>query len=167
MGWCFARAMTGAPVSSYCQNPESCGRAPVVPFLCRCRLRAATIFSIGRMERSVLAIRFFRSDMNELRDLAGQVYYGNTLRNWAIALIVFVLLFTVLPLIRAVIRNRFRKLRPQQSRATLEIVVAVMNRTTRLFLIAVAIWLSTRSLTIPSRLDRALDVALLVIIWFQ
>jgi small-conductance mechanosensitive channel len=128
---------------------------------------AATIFSIGRMGRSVLIIRFFRSDMNELRDLAGQVYYGNTLRDWAIALIVFVLLFTVLPLIRVVIRNRLRKPRPHQSRETLEIVVAVIKRTTRLFLIAVAIWLSTRSLTIPSQLDRALDVALLVIVWFQ
>jgi small-conductance mechanosensitive channel len=105
--------------------------------------------------------------MNELRDLAGQVYYGNTLRDWAIALVVFVLLFTVLPLIRAVIRNRLRKLRPHQSRTTLEIVVAVIDRTTRLFLIAVAIWLSLRPLSIPARFDRALDVALLAIVWFQ
>ena len=110
---------------------------------------AATIFSIGRMVDSVLVIRFFWGDMNELRDLAGQVYYGNTLRDWAIALAIFALLFTVLPLLRAVIRNRLRKPRPHQSRATLEIVVAVIDRTTRLFLLAVAIWLSTRSLTIP------------------
>ncbi len=104
--------------------------------------------------------------MNELRDLADQVYLGNELRAWALALAVFALLFTVLPLARAAIQGRLRKY-PHQSRAALEITLAVIDRTTRLFLIAVAIWLSTRSLSIPDRLDRALDVALLAIVWFQ
>ena len=105
--------------------------------------------------------------MDQLRDLAGLVYFANPLRDWAIALAIFALLFTVLPLLRAVIRNRLGKLRPNQSRATLEIVVAVLHRTTRLFLIAAALWLSTRSLSIPGRLERTLDVALLAIVWFQ
>ena len=105
--------------------------------------------------------------MNELRDLAGQVYFGNDLRAWAIALAIFLGLFTVLPLIRAAIQGRLRKRQPEQSRRSLEIVLAVIGRTTRLFLIAVAIWLSTRSLAIPARLDRILDVALLGIVWFQ
>ncbi len=104
--------------------------------------------------------------MNELRDLAGQDYLGNELRAWAFALAVFALLFTVLPLARAAIQGRLRK-RPHQSRAALEIVLAVIDRTTRLFLIAIALWLSTRSLSIPKRLDRILDVAMLVIVWFQ
>ena len=60
-----------------------------------------------------------------------------------------------------------RKWQPPQSRATLEVVAALIDRTTRLFLLAVAIWLSTRSLSIPARLDRVLDVALLAIVWFQ
>lgn len=105
--------------------------------------------------------------MNELRELADLVYFGNDLRSWAIALAIFLALFTVLPLVRAAIQGRLRKHQTAQSRRALEIVLAVIGRTTRLFLIAVAIWLSTRSLVIPARLDRILDVALLGIVWFQ
>jgi len=105
--------------------------------------------------------------MEELRNLAGLVYFGNDLRSWAFALLVFVLLFTVLPLARAAIQGRLRKLHPQQPKGALVVALALIDRTTRLFLFAVALWLAIRSLAIPPRLDRGLDIALQAIVWFQ
>jgi small-conductance mechanosensitive channel len=105
--------------------------------------------------------------MNELRNLGDQVFFGNDLRAWAFALAVFVLLFLVLPLARAAIQGRLRKVHPSQSKAALEVVLALIDRTTRLFLLAAALWLSVRALAMPARVDRVLDVALLAILWFQ
>ncbi len=105
--------------------------------------------------------------MTELREVADLVYFGNTLRAWAIALAVFALFFTVLPLARAGITRRLKQLRPDQSAAALQFVLALLRATTRLFLAAVAAWLSLRWLEVPRQLGRGIDIGLLVILWLQ
>ena len=84
------------------------------------------------------------------------MYYGNSLINWLGAAVSFVLWFTVLPLVRGLVLRRLRKLHPQQSAEALELALALLGATTRLFLVAVAAWLSLRWLQIPSGLDRKL-----------
>ncbi len=103
--------------------------------------------------------------MKELQELAGLVYFGNDLRDWAVALVVFALLFTILPLTRAAVEKRLRK--PHRSKAALEITLALLARTTRLFLFAVAVWLSIRLLSVPAAVERFIDIALLIVIWLQ
>jgi hypothetical protein len=76
--------------------------------------------------------------MNELQELATRTILGNTLQSWVIALAVFALLLAVLPLLRAALRNRLKKLPPHQSAAPLETALVLLASTTRLFLIAVA-----------------------------
>jgi small-conductance mechanosensitive channel len=106
--------------------------------------------------------------MNELQELAGHVYFGNTLGNWAGALVTFALWFTVLPIARAGISSRLRKLHPAHRTASaLELVLALLAATTRVFLLAVAVWLALRWLVMPPTVARTLDVALQVIAWFQ
>jgi small-conductance mechanosensitive channel len=105
--------------------------------------------------------------MTELEELAGLVYFGNDLRSWAIALGVFALLFTVLPVVRAGVARRLRNLRPDQSAAALQLLQALLGATRRLFLLAVAAWIALRWLDIPAALGRGIDIALLVIFWLQ
>lgn len=105
--------------------------------------------------------------IGEFQEFAGQVYYGNTLGNWLGAAVSFVLWFTVLPLVRAFVLRRLRNLHPQQSAEALELALALLGATTRLFLVAVAAWLSLRWLEIPPSLDRKLGIALQLIGWFQ
>ena len=105
--------------------------------------------------------------IGEFQDFASQVYYGNTLSNWLGAAVSFVLWFTVLPLVRGFVLRRLRNLHPQQSAEALELALALLDATTRLFLLAVAAWLSLRWLEIPPGLDRKLGIALQIIAWFQ
>jgi len=98
---------------------------------------------------------------------AAAMFLGNDLRAWLIALAQFALWFTVLPLARAAIARRLKRLAPEQSAAPLVLLQALLRRTTRLFLVAVALYLALRWLEIPERLDRAVATALLIIVWIQ
>ncbi|MGH8197801.1 MAG: mechanosensitive ion channel family protein [Steroidobacteraceae bacterium] len=105
--------------------------------------------------------------MDELQELASRVYLGNELQAWAAAAASFALWFTVLPMVRAFVVARLEKLHPAQSTAALELALALLGATTRLFLVAVAIWVSQRWLVIPPSIERTLGVVLLVIAWLQ
>ncbi|MBM5810856.1 MAG: hypothetical protein FJ191_02645 [Gammaproteobacteria bacterium] len=105
--------------------------------------------------------------MTENGTAAAAMFLGNDLRAWLIALAQFALWFTVLPLARAAIARRLKRLAPEQSAAPLVLLQALLRRTTRLFLVAVALYLALRWLEIPERLDRAVATALLIIVWIQ
>ncbi len=79
----------------------------------------------------------------------------------------FAVWFTVLPLVRAFITRRVHALRPEQSAAPLELMLALLKKTTRLFLIVVATWLALRWLAIPEQFDRWIMGALLFVLWLQ
>ena len=104
---------------------------------------------------------------DELRELATQVYLGNELRAWIGATASFALWFTILPLVRGIVLRRLRKLQPTQSADALELALALIGATTRLFMLAVAVWVSLRWLVIPPAIDRTVSVVLLLIGWFQ
>jgi small-conductance mechanosensitive channel len=105
--------------------------------------------------------------MNELQELASRTILGNTLQSWVIAFAVFALLFTVLPLLRAALRKRLKKLPPHQSAAPLETAIVLLSGTTRAFLFAIALWLALRWLHMPEGFDRGLGIALTIVIWLQ
>ena len=103
----------------------------------------------------------------DFKELADQVYYGNALGSWLGAAVSFALWFTVQPLVRALVLRRLRSQRLQQSAEALELALALLGATTRLFLFAVAAWLSLRWLEIPSDFDHKLGISLQIIAWFQ
>ncbi len=103
----------------------------------------------------------------ELRDLAQTVYYGNTLAAWVKAALTFALWFTVLPLLRAFIVRRLRKRTVAHPIAFLLLVRTLIDSTTRIFMIAVATYLALRWLKTPPRVDRFMDTAILVVVWWQ
>ena len=105
--------------------------------------------------------------MNELDELGRQVFFGNDLAAWTRALLQFALWFTVLPIVKTFVAARLRKLSPEKSAAPLELALALLKRTTRAFLVVVAIYLALRWLEVPHRYDRYINGAMLFFVWLQ
>jgi small-conductance mechanosensitive channel len=102
-----------------------------------------------------------------LGELGKTAYYGNTLAAWAKAFLTFALWFTVLPLARAFIGRRLKKRMDHHPVGFLMLLRKLVDSTTRLFMIAVATYLALRWLEIPPRADKVVDMAILVIVWWQ
>lgn len=102
-----------------------------------------------------------------LDELGQTVYYGNTLVAWTQAILTFALWFTVLPLARAFIARRLKKRTAAHPVAFLLLLRTLIDATTRLFMLVVAIYLAMRWLGIPPKLEKTLATAMLVILWWQ
>ena len=95
-------------------------------------------------------------------------FLGNELGQWAVALTIFLVTFTVLPIAkRAISAQRRREFPATQAYAALDLLGALVEHTSRLFLLGVALWLAARDLTFPDRIDRALNVVLVLLLWMQ
>jgi MscS family membrane protein len=105
--------------------------------------------------------------MDTLRALGDRIIFGNTLGDWAHALLIFVVLLTVLPFVRLLLSRRLRALHPHQSATALELAITLIERTTRLFIFAIAAYLALKSVDLPHRVDRVIDFAIQVAIWMQ
>ena len=106
--------------------------------------------------------------MSELNRWWHFQFLGNELGQWLVALAIFLVTFTVLPIAkRAISRQRRREYPASQASAALDLLAALVEHTNRLFLWGVALWLAARDLTFPERIDRALNVVLVVLWWMQ
>ncbi len=95
-------------------------------------------------------------------------FLGNELGQWAASLTIFLVTFTVLPLIkRAISAQRRRELPASEAYRALEVLAALAEHTSRLFLWGVAVWLAARDLTFPDKIDRGLNVVLVLLLWMQ
>ncbi|HTX23072.1 MAG TPA: mechanosensitive ion channel family protein [Steroidobacteraceae bacterium] len=93
----------------------------------------------------------------------------NTVGDWTLALLAFLVTFTVLPLVRGAIAARRRRWLAAQRTLPLAIELATLliERTSRMFLLAAALYFAVTPLTLPHRLERALDIATVFIFWYQ
>ena len=73
----------------------------------------------------------------------------------------------MLPLARAFIASRLKKRVGDGSHGLLLLVRTLLDATTRIFMIAVAVYLAMRWLKVPEKLDGIIGTTLLVIIWWQ
>jgi small-conductance mechanosensitive channel len=97
-------------------------------------------------------------------------FLGNELGEWVIALAIFLVTFTVLPLIRGFISAQRRRLHLKDRQGgylALDLAAALVERTSRLFLWGLAVWLGSRDLTFPPRLERWLTTVLVLLLWMQ
>lgn len=105
--------------------------------------------------------------MNGLDELGQHAFLGNDLAAWAKALVQFALWFTVLPVLKRFVTRRLQKLEPAQSSAALELVLELLKRTTRIFLVVVAVYLAVLWLEVPERLELWVTGTLRFFIWLQ
>jgi small-conductance mechanosensitive channel len=97
-------------------------------------------------------------------------FLGNELGAWALSLVIFAVTFTVLPLAARFIsveRRRLALRRPTQVPLAIDLAALLVERTNRLFLWGVAVWLASRHLTFAPRIERGLTVALVLLFWMQ
>jgi small-conductance mechanosensitive channel len=95
-------------------------------------------------------------------------FLGNEVGQWVVALAIFLITFTVLPIIKRVISAQRRREYPtSQAYHALDLLAAMVEHTSRLFLWGVAVWLAARDLTFPDKIDRALNAVLVVLLWMQ
>jgi small-conductance mechanosensitive channel len=98
------------------------------------------------------------------------VFLGNPLSAWTLALATFLITFTVLPLAQRFISARRARLSshgPLQAHSAIDLAALLVERTNRLFLWAIAVWLGSRYLTLPPPLERGLTIALVLLFWMQ
>jgi small-conductance mechanosensitive channel len=95
-------------------------------------------------------------------------FLGNELGQWAVALVIFLVTFTVLPIAkRAIGAQRRREYPASPAYAALDLLGALVEHTSRLFLLGIAVWLAARDLTFPDGVDRTLNVVLVLLLWMQ
>src|SRR2546430_3200315 len=84
--------------------------------------------------------------------------------------VTFLVTFTLLPAITGFISARRRRLishGPPRVYFAIDLTALLIERTSRLFLWAVAVWLGSRHLTLAPRLERWLTIALVLLFWMQ
>jgi small-conductance mechanosensitive channel len=103
-------------------------------------------------------------------------FLRNDLRSWAFALATFLITLTVLPILKRAIsarRRRWEESEPPQvggaahAHHAIVLTAVLVDRTSRFFLWAVAVYLASRDLTLPPRVERILTIGIVLIFWAQ
>jgi small-conductance mechanosensitive channel len=105
--------------------------------------------------------------MSAWHDLARFEFLGNDLRTWAVALGIFLLTLTILPLLKGLISAHRRRSGAGAVYVTADLAAALVAHTSRVFLWGAALWLASRDLTFPPPVERWLTVALVLLFWMQ
>jgi len=105
--------------------------------------------------------------MDQFNDLGSTIWLGNDLASWAKASVTFALWFTVLPIAKRFVTGRLNRLDPEEPHAFLELVLGLLKRTTRVFLVVAATYLALKWLVVPEAIDRWIDGVMLFFVWLQ
>ena len=108
--------------------------------------------------------------MSDWRSVWQVSFLGNELGSWTVSLIIFLVTLTVLPLAARFIsaqRRRMSQLRPGQVPFAIDLTLLLVERTNRLFIWGVAVWLASRDLSFPPRVEHWLSIALVLLFWMQ
>ncbi len=94
---------------------------------------------------------------------------SNTVGDWTLALVEFLVILTVLPLARGWIARRRRRWLTEQRTlpVAIELSTLLVERTSRIFLWGAALYVAVSQLTLPQRLDHAINIATVLIFWYQ
>jgi small-conductance mechanosensitive channel len=108
--------------------------------------------------------------MLRLQDILHFNFLNNPVSDWAVALGVFLVTLTVLPIIKGFIGARRKRWSAEdrlQVHSAIELTTLLVARTSRVFLWAVALYLGSRYLTFTPRLDRILTIIIVSLFWLQ
>jgi small-conductance mechanosensitive channel len=103
-------------------------------------------------------------------------FLDNDVRSWAIALVTFLVTLTVLPIIKRFVSARRRRWSEREAQAphvpasahhAIGLTTLLVERTSRVFLWAVAVYLASRDLTFTPRVERFLTIGIVLAFWMQ
>lgn len=105
--------------------------------------------------------------MTELSALLATRYFDNSILQWGIALLAFLVTFTILPFIRGYVRTLRKRYAATTYPVALEIVSLFAARTRVWFLWALALWIAESLLVVPQKIDRVFDGTMLILTALQ
>lgn len=103
-------------------------------------------------------------------------FLDNDVRSWTIALVTFLVTLTVLPIIKRFVSARRRRWSERQAQTphvpasahhAIGLTTLLVERTSRVFLWAVAVYLASRDLTFTPRVERFLTIGIVLAFWMQ
>ena len=97
-------------------------------------------------------------------------FLENDAADWLLAAAAFLVTLTVLPILRGLIRAWRRRSAEQgrpQLHTAIDLTTLLVSRTSRLFLLAVALYFASRDLTFTPRLERVLTITIVALFWLQ
>jgi small-conductance mechanosensitive channel len=97
-------------------------------------------------------------------------FLGNSVADWGLGLVTFLVTLTVLPLVKRAVAARRRAWTEQdrqQVHTAIELTTLLAARTGRWFLWAVALYFASRDLTFAPRLERVITVTIVTLFWLQ
>lgn len=95
-----------------------------------------------------------------------EVYYGNSVRNYLIALGIIVVGFVAVRIFKSVVNNRLRKLSERTTTNIDDYVVESINRFGIPILYAMVVYFGLQYLALPERVDNILRIAITVVVTF-
>lgn len=105
--------------------------------------------------------------MSNWSQIIRQILIENTLGDWFAAALVFLLTFTVLPLVRGYLRSRRSHYANRVLPPPVALLAYLLERTSHIVQWIVALYIADRILALPARLDRGLEIAIIVGCWLQ
>jgi small-conductance mechanosensitive channel len=107
--------------------------------------------------------------MVTFRDLWQTEFLWNPAGQWVLALLLFGITFTVLPLAKGYISGRRRKWAEANRDLpdAIEVITLLVSRTSKLFLFTLAIALAETQLVFPKDVHRIVQIAIVLTFWFQ
>lgn len=104
--------------------------------------------------------------MNTLQWL-DKVWLDNTISQWLIAGVAFLVCFFVLPAIRLFVMSRARQLAGRDMPPWIDLVLLLIKRTRRVFLVVVALYVGERFLSLPARVETVSTAVIVLTFWIQ
>ena len=104
------------------------------------------------------------------QDILQFEFLGNPVANWGLAVVTFLVTLTVLPIVKGFIAARRRSWTPNdrlQFHSAIELTTLLVARTSRVFLFAIALFLASRHLVFPPRLERVIEIVIVCLFWLQ
>jgi small-conductance mechanosensitive channel len=108
--------------------------------------------------------------MSDWSHLARQTLLDNSASAWLLGALAFLLTFTLFPLVRALLRSlrdRHVKRDNREPPVAIALLTHVIEHTSRIVLWIAALYVAEQVLTLPKRVDRVFDIAIVAGIWLQ
>jgi small-conductance mechanosensitive channel len=102
-----------------------------------------------------------------VEELLARTWISNSLQTWLLALAAFLATFTLLPLARRFVLSHQRRLEAMDAPAGVDLALALIARTSPLFLWVVALWAGERVLQLPAQVERVSYSVIVVAFWLQ
>ena len=105
--------------------------------------------------------------MQPIHELLDMKIAGNTLTEWGLAILAFLVTFTVLPLLKSYLLRLANRQSVTRPLVVVQLLLRLIPRTSRIFIWVVALNAAVRFLDFARRIEHTLHILILVGIWFQ